>query len=204
MVAVTVLVPGFGDNTTVLQGLVRFLRRQGIAAYALSPQPSDGTVEIETLAQRLAAALAQAFPADTWLNLVGFSMGGLICRSYVQQFGGLARTERLITIATPHQGTWTAYTYNRPACVQMRPGSRFLAALNQDLADLQRLQFTSIWTPFDLTILPATSSCLPVGEMVQVLSPFHATLLLDPRILELVARQLQQPVQMTHSLSGFD
>ncbi|MCE7987764.1 MAG: lipase [Caldilinea sp. CFX5] len=194
MTSVTVVVPGFGDNISVLQGLVRFLHQQGIAAYAISPQPSDGTLAIDKLAQQLAATIAECFPADAQLNLVGFSMGGLICRCYVQQFGSLGRTARLITIATPHQGTWTAYTYNRPACIQMRPGSRFLAELNRDLADLQRLQFTSIWTPFDLTILPATSSCLPVGEMMPVLSPFHATLLLDPRILQIVAHQLQQPV----------
>lgn len=191
---VTVLVPGFSDDTGVLQGLVRFLHRQGLVACALSPQPSDGTLAIDKLAHQLAEAIAQRLPVDAPLNLVGFSMGGLICRSFVQQFGGLARTERLITIATPHQGTWTAYTYNRPACIQMRPGSRFLADLNRDLTALQTIQFTSIWTPFDLTILPATSSCLPVGEMAPVLSPFHATLLLDPRVLAIVARQLLAPV----------
>lgn len=201
--AVTILVPGFGDDSSVLQGLARFLQRQGMAAYAISPQPSDGTVGLEKLAHQLADAIGQQFPADAKLNLVGFSMGGLICRSYMQQFGGVARTERLITIATPHQGTWTAYTYNRPACIQMRPGSRFLAELNRDLTDLERLQFTSIWTPFDLTIVPATSSCLPVGEMAPVLSPFHATLLLDPRILQMIAHRLQQPVEMERELSGF-
>jgi triacylglycerol lipase len=78
----------------------------------------------------------------------------------------------------------------------MRPGSRFLADLNRDLSDLQKVQFTSIWTPFDLTILPPTNSYLPVGEMVQVLSPFHATLLLDPRILQIVANRLQQPIHI--------
>ena len=195
-VTVTILVPGFSDDTTVLQGLQRFLQQQGLAASALSPQPSDGTATIDRLAQQLAEAIGQTLPAEARLNLVGFSMGGLICRWYVQQLGGLARTERLITIATPHQGTWSAYTYNRPACIQMRPGSRFLADLNRDLRDLQKVQFTSIWTPFDLTILPPTNSYLPVGEMVQVLSPFHATLLLDPRILQIVANRLQQPIHI--------
>lgn len=202
IVTVTILVPGFGDTASVLQGLMHFLHQEEMMAYAISPQPSDGTLAIDKLAQQLAAMIGQTFPADVRLNLVGFSMGGLICRSYVQQFGGLARTERLITIATPHQGTWTAYSYNRPACRQMRPGSRFLAALNQDLTDLQKLQFTSIWTPFDLTIVPATSSCLPVGEMVSVLSPFHATLLLDLRILHIIAQRLQRPVQMERELGG--
>ena len=192
-VLITILVPGFGDDTGILRGLERYLQEAGMAAYALSPQPSNGVVGIEVLAQQLAATIDQQFPTATALNLVGFSMGGLICRSYLQQYGGLARTERLITIATPHQGTWTAYTYNRPACQQMRPGSQFLATLNRDLSALQQVNFTSIWTPFDLTILPATSSYLPVGEMVQVWSPFHYTLLVDPRIVQIIATQLRKP-----------
>lgn len=192
-VLVTILVPGFSDDTEILRGLESHLRGVGIAAYAISPQPSNGVVSIEVLAQRLAATLEQQFAATTTLNFVGFSMGGLICRSYIQQYGGLARTERLITIATPHQGTWTAYSYNRPACVEMRPGSAFLATLNRDLSALEQLNFTSIWTPFDLTILPPTSSYLPVGEMVQIWSPFHYTLLLDPRIVQIITTQLQQP-----------
>lgn len=189
----TILVPGFSDDTDILRGLESHLRGVGIAAYAISPQPSNGDVSIAVLAQRLAATLAQQFTPTTTFNFVGFSMGGLICRSYIQQYGGLARTERLITIATPHQGTWTAYTYNRPACVEMRPGSDFLTTLNRDLSALQQLNFTSIWTPLDLTILPQTSSYLPVGEMVQIWSPFHYTLLVDPRIVQIIATQLQQP-----------
>lgn len=192
---VTILVPGFSDDTGILRGLERYLQDAGIAAYAISPQPSNGVVGIEVLAQQLAATIEQQFSAATALNLVGFSMGGLICRSYIQQYGGLAHTERLVTIATPHQGTWTAYTYNRPACIQMRPGSHFLAALNRELAMLQQINFTSIWTPFDLTILPATSSYLPVGEMVQVWSPFHYTLLFDPHIVQIIATQLRQPYE---------
>lgn len=193
VVSVTILVPGFSDDEGILRGLERYLQEAGLAAYAISPQPSDGTVEIEMLAQRLAATIEQRFTADTMLNLVGFSMGGLICRSYLQQYGGAARAERLITVATPHQGTWTSYIYNRPACIQMRPGSQFLADLNQDLSALQQLNVTSIWTPFDLTILPATSSYLPLGEMIQVWSPFHYTLLLDPRILQMITSRLREP-----------
>lgn len=194
-VLATILVPGFSDDTAILRGLERYLREAEIAAYAISPQPSNGMVGIEVLAQQLGATLEEQFTAKTVFNFVGFSMGGLICRSYLQQYGGLARTERLITVATPHQGTWTAYSFNRPASIQMRPGSAFLAALNRDLTALQQVNFTSIWTPLDLTILPASSSCLPVGEMIQVWSPFHYTLLLDPRILQIIAKQLRQPYQ---------
>lgn len=193
MIRPTILVPGFSDDARCLRPLERFLQREGIPTYAISPQPSDGRVGIEVLAERLAAAITARFSAATPLNLVGFSMGGLICRSYVQQMGGISQTEHLLTIATPHQGTWTAYTYNRPACIQMRPGSHFLTKLNQDLSPLQSINFTSIWTPLDLTIVPATSSYLPIGEMAPILSPFHRTLVIDPRILQAVATHLRKP-----------
>jgi len=188
----TILVPGFKDDAATLRRLVTFLEKAGLNPYPISPQPSDGAVGIDALAAQLADAINNAFGTQQPINLVGFSMGGLICRTYLQQLGGMARTRCLITVATPHQGTWTAYTYNRPACLQMRPGSTFLAELNEDFTRLEQVKFISIWTPLDLTILPATSSCLPVGEMLPVISPFHAMLLFDPRILRMIAEGLHR------------
>lgn len=198
----TILVPGFNDTVTMLRGMERYLQRAGIPARIISPQPSDGSVGIDVLARQLADTIAATVPPATPLNLVGFSMGGLICRAYLQQELDTARVERLITIATPHQGTWMAYTYHRPATLQMRPGSAFLTQLNQDLSALQRINFTSIWTPLDLTILPAHSSALPVGTMIPILSPFHYTLVSDPRILRLVADCLRAPYRATDTLSA--
>ena len=189
----TILVPGLNDDTHILRRLVTILEKAGLNPYPISPQPSNGAVGIDVLAAQLASKIDTAFGAQQSINLVGFSMGGLICRSYLQKLGGVARTRCLITVATPHQGTWTAYSYNRPAFLQMRPGSAFLAELNKDVALLEQVKFISIWTPLDLMILPATSSCLLVGEMMPVLSPFHATLLFDPRILEMIADGLRQP-----------
>ncbi|MFN8491688.1 MAG: alpha/beta fold hydrolase [Caldilineaceae bacterium] len=190
----TILVPGFNDDVHILRRLVNHLKKEQLDPYPMSPQPSNGMVGIDMLAAQLGSAIELAFGPDRPINLVGFSMGGLICRTYVQKLGGVARTRRLVTVATPHQGTWSAYTYNRPACLQMRPGSAFLAELNEDVATLAQVQFSSIWSPLDLTILPATSSCFSVGQMLPILSPFHGTLLFDPRVLRLVTTVLQQPV----------
>ncbi|MDQ3248920.1 MAG: alpha/beta fold hydrolase [Chloroflexota bacterium] len=191
----TILVPGFKDTIHVLRPLVNVLAKAGLHPVPMSPQPSNGGAGIEVLAAQLAAQIEAAFPAEQAINLVGFSMGGLICRTYVQKLGGANRTHRLVTVATPHQGTWLAYLYNnRPACLQMRPGSAFLADLNSDLTALAQVQFSSIWTPLDLTIMPANSSRLPIGEVRSIFSPFHGTLLLDPRVLRLVADALRQPL----------
>jgi triacylglycerol lipase len=136
------------------------------------------------LAGNLAEMIEDSVGPDQPLNLFGYSMGGLICRHYLQVLGGAVRTRRFVTLATPHHGTWMAYFYpRRPACIQMRPGSPFLCELSRNLVQLERLDMASIWTPFDLSVVPPTSSCLSVGKNMRVLSPFHATLLYDPRVL---------------------
>jgi triacylglycerol lipase len=197
----TILVPGFSDRASFLRPLERALRKKGLDAHVISPQPSDGSVGIDVLAEGLAAEIDALFPSTQPLNLFGFSMGGLVCRTYIQWLGGLGRTRRLVTLATPHQGTYAAYLYNRPACFQMRPGSQFLADLNRDIDLLAQIYFVSIWTPLDLTILPPASSTLPIGEMAPILSPFHRTLVYDPRVVAVVAEHLHKPPtaeQMNH------
>lgn len=190
----TILVPGFNDDEDFLASLEKSLQREGFLARCISPQPSNGDAPIEALAFQLAEQIATILPPDQPLNLFGFSMGGLICRTYLQYFGGLARTRRLVTLATPHRGTYMAYLLKRPACYQMRPGSDFLSRLNADLSPLEQIAFTSIWTPLDLTIVPADHSALPVGKMVPILSPFHPTLPNDPRIVREIAAALRKPL----------
>ncbi len=189
----TILVPGFQDDARRLRSLSHWLAQENLHPYSFAPHPSNGTLAIEAMAHQLAHYIASNFAPGQPINLFGFSMGGLICRSYIQHLGGVAHTQRLITLATPHNGTYTSYMFNRPACVQMRPGSAFLRTLNQDLSALERLNFTSIWTPLDLMIVPAMSSVLPVGENISIVSPLHRTLPVDPRILRAIAERLRRP-----------
>jgi triacylglycerol lipase len=191
----TILVPGFYDGAHRLGLLTRWMARAGLHPHPVSPQPSNGTVPLEVLARQLARYINATFPPDQPINLFGFSMGGLICRTYVQRMGGAARTRRLVTLATPHRGTYMAYPFrNRPACVQMRPGSAFLTELNRDLSALEQTRFTSIWTRLDLTIFPAVNCLLPVGEMIHVASPLHGALPFDPRIGRTLVACLQKPI----------
>lgn len=195
MIEPTILVPGFYDGQHRLGLLTRWVAQANLHPHPFAPQPSNGTVPLEALARQLAHYIDATFAPDQPLNLFGFSMGGLICRAYVQQLGGARRTRRLVTLATPHLGTYMAYPFhNRPACRQMRPGSAFLCELNRDLSALEQLYFASIWTRLDLTILPAANCLLPVGEMIHVASPLHGALPFDPRIGRTVVACLQKAV----------
>jgi len=64
---------------------------------------------VERSGSDLAAALARVgvIPGGDGprLTIVAPSMGGLVCRCFVERHGGAAITDRLITCGTPHQGS---------------------------------------------------------------------------------------------------
>jgi triacylglycerol lipase len=95
-----------------------------------------------------------------------------------------------VTISAPHQGTIAAYFTNLAGAVQMRPQSDFLQDLAQDVQMLSQLEFTSIWTPWDLIILPAHSSQLPVGKDVSLPVLAHPLMVADGRSLAAILQAL--------------
>lgn len=171
-----VLVHGYRDDATVFHRLAHALGRAGRAAHPVTLAPSDGRAPLEELAGQLQAYIDRSFPAEERLDFVGFSMGGVLVRYYLQRLGGMARTGQFVAVGTPHYGTWTAFASRRPAALQLRPGSRFLRDLAADVEQLAAVNLTSIWTPVDTMILPASSSALPVGENLPVLVPYHRAL----------------------------
>lgn len=175
--------------------MARYLTERGFEVHGIDLTPNDGRTGIDELAAQVAKFIDATFPAGSPLDLVGFSMGGLVTRYYVQRLGGLSRVRRFITISAPHHGSQWAYLRKLPGYLQMRPESDFLNDLNGDLASLMGLDFTSIWTPLDLMIMPPVSSRLGVGEEVLVAAPLHALMLEDPRSFKAVAAALSAPLR---------
>ncbi len=190
-----VLVHGITDTFALFKGMTQQLEQFGWKTYGLDLMPSNGDCKLEQLAQQLARYIDANLPMDQPFDLVGFSMGGLVSRYYVQRLGGLDRVERFVSISTPHNGTISAYLSQRPGCVQMRPNSEFLTDLSRDVKMLDRVNFTSIWTPLDGIIVPANSSVLPVGESIQIKVPLHAWMVSDKRAIALVAEALREPLR---------
>jgi triacylglycerol lipase len=189
-----VLVHGLDDTSVKMKAMQRFLGAQGWTAKAIALTPSNGSIGLDMLATQLSDFIDHNWGIRQPVDLIGFSMGGIVSRYYVQRLGGIHRVQRFITIASPHHGTWLGYLRNNIGASQMRRSSRFLQDLNHDVAMLHRLQFTSVWTPYDLMILPARSSKLPVGEDITVPVALHSWMVSDRRCLKAIAQQLQKPL----------
>jgi triacylglycerol esterase/lipase EstA (alpha/beta hydrolase family) len=184
------LVHGINDTGAVFNKMALYLRQRGLSVYTVDLVPNNGAEVLDKLAQQVANYVAATFEPEQPLDLVGFSMGGIVSRYYLQRLGGIERVQRFITISSPHKGTVIAYGSWQPGCVQMRPNSDFLKDLNSDVQMLKQIDFTSIWTPYDLMILPATSSQLEIGKEVTVPVVLHPLMLTDFGTLEIVAKAL--------------
>lgn len=188
------MVHGIWKSGASFRALSRHLAKRGFDVHTIDLTPNDGRAGIPELGEQLSAFVEKLLPNGEPLDLVGFSMGGVVGRYYLQRLGGAERVRRFVTISSPHNGTMTAYLRRLPGALQMRPDSELLRELNREIQALGRLDVTSIWTPLDLMIVPPQSSRLPIGREVLVAAPLHALMLHDPRSLRAVAEALEAPL----------
>lgn len=187
------IVHGMWDSAERVAPLTVALRKRGLNVHAFD-QPSRGHVPIAELAAltRDQAERVCAEQGVERIDLVGFSMGALNARYYVQRLGGRDRVRRLIAMSGPQQGTWMAHLLPFPGIVDMRPGSPLLRDLARDEDPWGPVQTHVIYTPLDLTIVPATSSELRGALSThRIPVPLHRWMLHDKRIHDLIAKLLR-------------
>ncbi|MFM7408617.1 MAG: esterase/lipase family protein [Cuspidothrix sp.] len=184
------LVHGINDTGAVFNKMALYLRERNFCVYTINLRPNNGSEVLDKLAQQVADYIGTILAPGEPLDIVGFSMGGIVSRYYIQRLGGIDRVQRFITISSPHKGTVIAYGTWLTGAVQMRPNSDFLNDLNSDVQMLEKLNFTSIWTPYDLMIIPAKSSQLGIGTEIALPVLLHPLMLTNTKTLAIVAEAL--------------
>lgn len=185
-----VLVHGLWNTANIFWKLRSHLEQHRWPVYAPNLVPNNGDVGIEILAQQLHTFIEEQLGQHQMIDLLGFSMGGLVSRYYLQRLGGLGRVNRFVTVVAPHNGSMMAWFRQNPGGIQMRPSSQFLKDLNQDKHQLQQIQVTSLWTPFDVFVVPASSGQLTVGQSLRLPVSTHNKMLQDLRSLEAIVEGL--------------
>jgi triacylglycerol lipase len=188
------LVHGLMDTSHKMRKISRHLQDLGWQVFDIDLKANNGDTRLEILAGQVADLVDRTFAPEQQIDLLGFSMGGLVTRYYIQRLGGIDRVQRFITISAPHQGTFAAHFSLRPGCIQMRPNSDFIKDLRRDVDRLNYLNFTSLWTPFDLIILPPSSSQLGIGTERSFPVLAHPLMVADRRMLDAIVEALSQPI----------
>ena len=179
-------VHGIWDTGAVFGPMRNTLLQRGWGqVHALDLTPNDGSAEIADLAEQVGAA-ARALGGGP-VDLVGFSMGALVSRYWLQKLGGRERVRRFVSISGPHRGTLTAMLSSKPGARQMRPNSELLTGLFADPDPWGRCEVHAFWTPFDLMILPAGSSALPGSRERRFNVPLHPLMLHSREVIDAVA-----------------
>jgi triacylglycerol lipase len=155
-----------------------------------------GTVPILKLAERLGRQIEATFGPHTEIDLLGFSMGGVIGRSWIQLQGGQSRTRRFISVGSPQQGTLTAQPWPSwllAGIADMKWGSPLLRQLNKDLEGLGQVECCSFYCAGDLMVLPGWRAVLPLGPRQQLPVRTHKQLMQHPAALEPLVTELLRP-----------
>src|SRR5207253_4010466 len=136
-------VHGIWDTGSVFSSIQGALKQGGWAAvHAIDLVPNDGSVDIPEMAKQVDAAASRLGPR---IDLVGFSMGALVSRYWLQRLGGRERVRRFISISGPHRGTLTAWLSGKPGAVQMRPNSALIEGLFTDPDPWGRTEGHAFW-----------------------------------------------------------
>ena len=191
-----VLVHGLWDTPGLFRRLSRELRGRRDPLLIPHLPHGLGHVPLETLATQLGQRIEAAFGPDQPVDLLGFSMGGVISRAWLQLQGGHHRTRRFISIASPHQGTLTAMPWPGwllAGIADMKPGSPLLERLAADSSALRRIDCLSFYCPTDLMVMPGWQAVLPVGPARPLPALLHADLLARPACIRVLLEELLRP-----------
>ncbi len=190
------LVHGMLDNRAIFTVLRRGLRRRGFGrVFAINYSPL--TNDIRSAARDLSAAIEELVASTGYerIHLVGHSLGGLIARYYVQRLDGSQRVHTLVTLGTPHSGTWPAYGLPVQLCRQLRPGSELYAELALPTPGC-RTRFVAYWSDLDQIVIPHTNGRLEHPDLtvrnVHVRGVGHMSLPIQGEVVHDIAQLLSQ------------
>ena len=197
------LVSGYGGSTSSLAPLAEALRQAGRDAVVV-PAVGGGTGDLDAQAVALgkqADAALTRFHASS-VDVVGYSAGGVVARTWVRDHGGGSVARRVLTVGSPQHGTTVAeqalgLAGECPqACEQLAPDSELLRSLNARDETPPGPVFVSVWSTADRTVVPADSARLSgaANLTVQSVCPrartSHGDLPGDPVVLALLESAL--------------
>jgi triacylglycerol lipase len=192
-----VLVHGLWDTPALFNTLRRAIGERREVFIPHLPH-GLGVVPLESLAAELGKKIEERYGHDRPLDVMGFSMGGVISRSWIQLLGGNQQVRRFTSVASPQQGTWAAQPWPGRVLASvgdMKVGSGLLTRLNAEPEALDGIECCSLYCLADVMVVPGWKGVLPVGrrEVLRPLNLQHHELMAHPASVAQVAQELLRP-----------
>ena len=193
-----------GGSGNFLPMQIYFRWRGRTCTYAVSFASEEG---VQQMADELAAFVrwvteTQGLPGPQSVDLVAHSMGGLVCRAALEDPEIAACVGRVITLATPHQGTEMARLTQTPRSLDLRPNSPLIARLDQQLPWARSPgapELISMWSESDVVLMPPESAQVEGATNLRRDGYTHYTFLLHPESWEQTFDLLHDPPRTPNS-----
>lgn len=178
-----VLVHGYLCSRGFWTPWMRRLAAQGRPFVALTLDPPFAPIDMHTSALEAAIQRLRALTGRPPV-VVAHSMGGLVFRAWarsagpdwVHQLGGV------VTLATPHQGTWLAHWCPTENGRQMRPDNGWLRALAESESGLARAEVDTWVTLCDEVVFPAKAAQWPGARQHVLRAEGHISMAFAPEV----------------------
>lgn len=186
-----VLVHGFLCNRGLWLPWMPLLRARGHAYVAVNLEPVFGSIDayvptIEDAVRRVTQATGMA-PV-----IIAHSMGGLATRAWLRALQADSRVHHVVTLGTPHGGTWLGRWSRATNGRQMQVASPWLQRLQLDEPASRAQRFSCWYSNCDNIVFPARTAALPGARQHFIAGVAHVEMACHPEVVQACLALLQQ------------
>ena len=188
-----VLIHGLWNTSVIFNALLKKLDNYDIEYFAPTLEHYFGRISIVDLAESLDETISKKYGNEREIDILGFSMGGIIARYWIKKFNGFRKTKRFISIGSPHNGTLTAQLVPKnflEGISEMKINSSLLKELSEYDYLLKKIDCISFYTKWDFMVFPGWRASLPVGRKYSLNVYKHRNLVRNPIAIDAIVNSI--------------
>ncbi len=184
-----VFVHGFVCNRGFWNPWMKKLRAGGVPFIAVNLEPLFDSINryvctIDDAVHRIESATGRP-PV-----IVAHSMGGLAVRAWLDKYAADERVHRIITVGTPHRGTWLARYAHTVNSREMALNSAWLTRLAAQSPAQRHALFTCFYSNCDNIVFPTLTATLEGADNRHVPATAHVHMAFQAVVFNEVLRWL--------------
>ena len=188
-----ILIHGLWNTADIFSSITSKLDERGIEYFAPTLKHKYGMKSIVELTYLFNELILEKYGIEKELDILGFSMGGIIGRYWIKKMKGYKRTRRFITVGSPHKGTLASQLvpkYPFSGISEMKINSLLLRDLSKYDYLLSEINCISFFTYWDLMVFPGWRASLNSGEKISLKIYKHKNLIRNTDAVEKIIERL--------------
>ena len=188
-----ILIHGLWNTADIFSSITSKLDERGIEYFAPTLKHKYGMKSIVELTYLFNELILEKYGIEKELDILGFSMGGIIGRYWIKKMNGYKRTRRFITVGSPHKGTLASQLvpkYPFSGISEMKINSLLLRDLSKYDYLLSEINCISFFTYWDLMVFPGWRASLNSGEKISLKIYKHKNLIRNSGAVEKIIERL--------------